>query len=157
MTHAMTHALPGRPRGFLLVEMLITIGMIGIFIVVSGKLFATTLRLTHASHVAAGGVATFESSVRTLRRDVWGAAEITALPKGGMLIRQGDGASIIWTAEDDGALVRRDEALPPARRRWPGLGAKLTLHPHSGGLVVRAGDEEMLLVSQMLVAQAGKP
>ncbi len=147
-----------RPRpGFLLVEMLITIGMIGIFIVVSGKLFATTLRLTHASHTAAGGVATYESCVQALRRDVWSAAEATAGSQGGIALQQGDGATISWSADEDGALVRREEASPPVARRWPGMATKLTLHPHGGGVIVRAGEDELLLVSQVRIAHARKP
>lgn len=144
-------------RGYLLVEMLITIGMIGIFIIVSGKLFATALRLTHGSHTAAGGVATYESAVAALRRDVWRATEATAGPEGAIVLRQGDCVAISWSAGDDGALVRRDEANPPAARRWPGMAMKLTLHPHGGGVIVRAGEDELLLVSQVRIAHARKP
>lgn len=153
----MMRCLPRPRRGFLLVEMLIAIGMIGIFIIVSGKLFSTTLRLTHASQAATAGAATFESSARALRRDVWGAAEITVLPGGGVIIRQGDGASISWRAEDDGALVRRDEAAHPSVQRWPEMGTKVTLQPDRAGLVVRTGEGEMLLVSQVLLSHGSKP
>ncbi|MDQ3440400.1 MAG: hypothetical protein M3478_08645 [Planctomycetota bacterium] len=146
-----------RRRGVMLLEMLITIGVIAIFLVVAGKLFTTTLRLTHASQSAAKDIAIFESCVAALRRDVWGAAEMTAPAEGGVLIKRGDGASVTWSAEGDGALVRRgvDETSAEVARRWPGMAAKVSLHPDAAGLVVRAAgdDDELRLISQVLVAR----
>jgi len=148
-------------RGVMLLEMLIAIGMLAIFLVLAGKLFSTTLRLTHASHTATKDVALFESCVAALRRDAWSAAEMTALPHGGVRIRPGGraGATIDWSADNDGALVRRTEGTTvPNARRWPGMGTTLTLQPDgAGGLLVRAGDDEVRLVSQVVLAGGRQP
>ena len=146
-------------RGVMLIEMLITIGLVAIFLVVAGKLFSTTLRLTHSSQSAASNVAAFESCVAALRRDAWGAAETVLMPGVGVRITLGDGAVISWSADDDGALVRRIEGTSaPIARRWPGLGATVTLQPDgAGGLLVRAGDDEVRLVSQLGLAGGRLP
>lgn len=142
-------------RGVMLLEMLITIGLLAIFLVLAGKLFATTLRLTHAWSAAAREVAAYESCVAALRRDVWGAVDVTApAGGGGMRITRGEGTPITWSAEQDGALVRQEGA---AVQRWPGLGAKVALHPDPDGMRLRAGEDELRLTSQVLLARKGAP
>ncbi len=154
----MNHHRSCRYRGVLLVEMLVAIGLLGLFILVSGKLFSTTLRLTHASHTATGTVAAFESCVRALRSDVWSATEMMPLAGGGMRIVRGDGAVISWTTDADGALTRRgDDSHPEPERRWPALSKRLTMHPDAGGLIVRALDGEIYLISPVMLARAGAP
>ena len=160
----MTIARPRRRHGMMLVEMLITIGVIALFLVLAGKLFTTTLRLTHASQRVAKDVALIDSCVAALRRDAWGAAEMTAIAGGGVRITQGDGAIFLWSADHDGALVRRTEGTSASdSRRWPGLGTTVTLQPDAGGgggggvLTVRAGEVELRLLSQVALAGGREP
>lgn len=149
----MTTHRPPRRRGLMLLEMLITIGVFAIFLVLAGKLFAATLRLTHSSNIAARDMAAFESCVAALRRDAWDAVETTSLGGSGVRIRRGDGRTITWSEDDQGALVRSDEAGAEVARRWLGMGAKITVHANAAGLLVRASGDELRLVSQVLLAR----
>lgn len=151
----MTVDRPARRRGVMLLEMLITIGLIAIFIVMAGKLFTTTLRLTRTSNDAASDVSAYESSVAALRRDAWGAAEVTALPKGGGIrVARSDATAVTWSTDDEGALVRQEGQ---SVQRWPGVGGKVSLHAVSGGVLVRAGEDELRLTSEVLLSRKAAP
>ena len=150
-----------RPRGvferagFSLLEMLITIGLVAIFIVLAGKLFTTTLRLTRTSNDAARTVSAYEASVAALRRDAWGATEVTALPEGGgVRVARGDAEAVTWSSDGEGALVRREGQ---SVQRWPEVGAKLTLHPDDAGVLVRGDEDELRLASEVLLLRKGTP
>ena len=142
--------------GVTLVEMLIAIGLVAIFIAMAGKLFTTTLRLTQRSNDAARDVAAYESCASALRRDAWGAVEVVALTDGGGGVRvvRGDGTAVTWGKDEEGAMVRREgESV----LRWPGVAAKVTLHPDPAGILLRAGADEIRLTSQVLLARREAP
>jgi Tfp pilus assembly protein FimT len=140
----------------MLFEMLITIGLIAIFIALAAKLFTTTLRLTQTSNEASRTVAAYESAVAALRRDAWGASEFVALPEqGAVRITRGDGSAVTWSIDnddDDNAMVRREGQ---SVLRWPEVGAKVSVHPDPAGILVRAGEDEIRLTSELLLARKG--
>ena len=142
-------------RGLMLVEMLIVIGILAAFILVAGKLFTTTLRMTQTSHESSADVAAYESFARVIRRDAWGAAEVSALPQGGIAIKRGDGVVINWLADDGGAVVRRTGDNREPELRWPGLGGKVRLVADPAGVVVRSGDAGSRFASQLKLAGRG--
>jgi len=154
----MTRLRTGRAHGIALVEMLIAIGLIAVFLIISARLFTTTIRLSRQSHDAEERIARFDSAVRMLRSDVWGAAEMTGDAKGVLTIAR-DATSIVWRADETGALVRSETVgtHPPREQRWPDLGGRLTFRVEGPVLVV-AGDErsgragELRLVSQVRLA-----
>jgi hypothetical protein len=149
-----TTSSPKQRRGVMLFEMLITIGLIAIFIALAGKLFTTTLRLTQTSDEASRTVAAYESALAALRRDAWGASEVVALPEqGGLRVTRGDGSAVTWSIDnDDDAMVRREGQ---SILRWPGVGAKASVHPDPAGILVRAGEDEIRLTSELLLARKG--
>jgi len=142
----------------MLLEMLITIGLVAIFLVLAGKLFTTTLRLTHTSNEAARDAAAFESCVAALRRDVWGAVEVVSTSEGKLSVLRGDKTIVTWGRDEEGAMVRRSgEASAETVQRWPDVGVKVSLRPDPAGLIVRSGDDELRLASQVLLTRKGTP
>ena len=151
----MTTSGTKRRRGVMLLEMLITIGLLAIFIALAAKLFTTTLRLTQTSNEASRTVAAYESAVAALRRDAWGANEVAALPEqGGLRVTRGDGSAVTWSIDDDSAMVRREGQSVLC---WPEVGAKVSVHPDPAGILVRAGEDEIRLTSELLLARKGTP
>ena len=151
-----------RARGIALVEMLVAIGLIAVFLVISARLFTTTIRLSRQSHDAEERIARFDSAVRMLRADAWGAAEMSVDAKGALRVAR-DGTSAVWRADETGALLRTETigSDPPREQRWPDLGGRLTFRVE-GPILVVAGDErsgragELRLVSQVRLAGVTK-
>jgi hypothetical protein len=140
----------------MLFEMLITIGLLAIFIALAAKLFTTTLRLTQRSNDVARDVAAYESAMAAQRRDAWGARDVVALPEQGWLrVTRGDGSAVTWSIDDENAMVRREgESV----LRWPEVGAKVSVHPDPAGILVRGGGDEIRLTSELLLmARKGAP
>ena len=154
----MTRLRTRRGRGIALVEMLIAIGLIAMFLIISARLFTTTIRLSRQSHDAEERIARFDSAVRMLRADAWGAANMSVDAKGVLTVAR-DRTSAVWRADETGALVRSETAGNDLLReqRWPDLGGSLNFQVEGPVLVV-AGDErsgragELRLVSQVRLA-----
>src|SRR5688500_8207016 len=102
---AMTAVTRPPRRGSWLVELLIVIGLIAAFLIVSARLFTTTMRLSQQSVESEARVARLDSAVRMLRADAWGASAMY-LDNGGVLMLEVDGRSIAWGSDADGALTR---------------------------------------------------
>ncbi len=157
-------------RGFALIELLLTIGLLAAFLVIAARLFTATMRLTHRSAVAAAEVSAYESLVRTMRADVWSASAIALLPDGGVRLSgvqsSGGGGTVNWQREVDASnsgeslgdrlMIRgADRDGHADQKRWPNLPGEIVFEPTPTGLVIRSGDDQTELISQLLLIREG--
>ena len=120
---------PPPRRGIALVIMLLALILLGGFLVVSARLFVTVMRTSESAGRAERDIAEFESAIRVLRADVWGATSVAPDAAGTTLaLQSSNGAAVRWHTADDDALVRT--IIPAANgdtsvQRWPQLGGRL--------------------------------
>jgi Tfp pilus assembly protein PilX len=149
-----------RNRGILLFEILIVLALLAVFLIVSARLFTSMIRLSRQASDAEDRMARFDSAVRMLRSDAWGAAEMS-VDAGEALTLSTDGGRIEWRSDEPSALTRIMTASDGTTRqqRWPELGGRLRFRVEGPVLIV-AGDErsgragEMHLTSQVQLAGA---
>jgi hypothetical protein len=136
------HRHRSRPRGFMLFEMLIALGVLAAFALIAVKLLTTSLRLAHDAGAARDRALRFESAVGVLRADVWGAAGVELPAPGTARITLGDGSIAVWSADAQGALSRTLTA--PAGDGYPDRLEWAALAPP--GLAFERADGVLLLV-----------
>jgi prepilin-type N-terminal cleavage/methylation domain-containing protein len=152
---------PTRARAFTILEMLVVLMLLGVFMLVSGRLFVLTFDTTRQSEKAQAQTSRFDGMVRALRADVWSSREIKAVD--GRLTISSPQRTITWSIAADHTVMRSEDIGGKVREaRWPELGAGLTFSCRGASVVLgvagRAEEkDEMVLVSQMqLAGRAGQ-
>jgi prepilin-type N-terminal cleavage/methylation domain-containing protein len=133
-----------RRSGMTIVELLLAIGVLGVFALAATQLFYATFRISHATAQQQDAAGSFDSALSVLRGDAWTATEITAPdPKTAKL------GKVTWTIHE--TTLTRDAGDGSHPRTWPmpkGLtfasdGVSLVLHvPAARG--ERGGDIKMV-------------
>jgi hypothetical protein len=104
-----------------LLNMLLTIGLMGAFVIVAERVFRLSLLTTARVATGQDAAGRLERATDLLRADVWRAAKVEA-GQGGKQVRltDADGKTVDWRTDAEGGdLVRVADG---AERRWPGLG-----------------------------------
>ena len=154
-------------RGFLLIELLFTIGLIAVFAAVAFPVARWSIRaLTDPSPTAA---ARLDNAVDALRHDVWQATTLAAPSPHELALAGPGGRSVTWHV-GPGGVMRRMERPPsapagrspndsPARpAKWPGVfpdatvavdgtAVRLTIpdaRGYRGGVIVLPGQAALL-------------
>ena len=147
-----------RASGLMLVELLIAIGLIGVFMIVSARLFTTMIRLSQQSHETEARIARFDSAIRMLRGDAWSATEISLDAAGGLTFADGE-KSVVWRSDDAGTMLRSEtiNGTVPRVQNWPELGGRLQFRAEGPVLVIVADEHsgrggELRIVSQVRLA-----
>ena len=149
---------PSHPRGMMLAEMLIIIGLTSACIVLTAKLTAESYRQMRELPIAEQSIAKTQHFLTTLRQDVWGAKAFEPIA-GGMRINLPDGKNIDWTVDEAGTVKRSEVGTQP--RTWAEMAPGLTFKPENAALLVRwpvekAGVNEIRCVGQLLLAGGGR-
>jgi len=156
----MTRRRHCRARGVMLVEVLMAISLLVIFMIVAARQFHTIIRLSQQTSEAEARLASYDSAIRVLRADAWGAADVSVDKAEAVTLRGTDGTSVVWRSDEVGALIRAETTAkdaPPRTQAWPELGGRLRFRVEGPVLVV-AGDErtgragELRLISQVRLA-----
>lgn len=146
-----------RCRGMFLIEMLVVIGLLAAFLIISARLLTSMIRLSRQASDAEDRIVRFDSAVRVLRGDAWSATGIAG--DAGAVTIERDQTTIEWRSAEDGSLVRTLNVpdAPPQAQRWPELGGQLQFRVEGPVLIVAADDSsgrtgELRLVSQVMLA-----
>ena len=126
-----------RRGGFMLVNMLITIGLLAAFSVVAVRVFRLSMQTVERSAREQEILIREGQAMGVMREDVWGAAKVEAEAKRLRI------ADVEWRTEGNGDLLRvaGDEV-----RRWTGLG--MTFEREGSWVVARRGEHEVALLRQ---------
>lgn len=147
-----------RRRGIAIYMMLVALAILGVFAVVSSRLWLATLRTTQRAGEATTRAMRLDGMLRQLRQDVWNAKELRSEDPGPVTIVSPDSRTVVWRAADDGTLTRSegDES-----RRWsePGVKPSLRLDSPLVVLSITQGSDvdELVLPSQLLLVKRGTP
>jgi prepilin-type N-terminal cleavage/methylation domain-containing protein len=123
-----------RCRAFTITELLIAIGILGIFAAVATQVFYATFRVGAASAKNQDAAGTFDSALSALRADAWVASEIAAPDPATAKL-----AKITWTIKD--SVLTRDaggnpDAAGARPRTWP-VPAGTTFVADGASLILR--------------------
>jgi type II secretory pathway component PulJ len=108
-----------RTAGFMLVNMLIVIALMGAFAVVADRVFRLSLQTSSKVAREQEESIRLEQAINTLRADVWGARTLETAGTSGLRITDGGGRAVRWETQNDGEVVRSQGEDPP--QRWSEL------------------------------------
>ena len=132
--------------------------LLGAFLLLSGKLYLATTLIISDAEKAQSVMTQLDLVMSRLRRDVWGAASLTAADPSTLILRQHDGATVTWRMlPDESALTRqaghvRDDTLAS---RFVDLPVTLTFVADGSALLVNVYEidadqpAQFTLVSQL--------
>jgi type II secretory pathway pseudopilin PulG len=126
-----------RQHGFMIVQMLIVLGVLGAFSVVAVRVFRLSMLTTERAAREQETLIRQEQAMRTLREDIGSATQVE--------VQQGRlrAGQVEWRSEPGGDLVR---VAGDDQRRWTELGE--TFERQGAWVVVRRGGREVALLRQ---------
>jgi prepilin-type N-terminal cleavage/methylation domain-containing protein len=136
-------------RAFTIPELLMAIGILGIFAVAATQVFQATFRIGHATAQQQDAAASFDSAIGVLRADAWVATEIAAPDPATAKV-----GKVTWTIND--TTLTRDAGDGSRPHSWP-MPKGVTFAADGGSLVLRvpAADGqrggEVRMVSQTIM------
>jgi hypothetical protein len=158
-------------RGYLMIEMAITLGILAIASGVLGEATVLAFRVIAEESQARNRSARTDAVLGQLRSDIWQSRSAQAAPGGESLrVTLPDGA-VRWEIEPDGSITRTVEqntagattfpvAPGDATRTWEMTADHWTFHNWGGGVEVIDGSKgggAVTLVSQLAVDRAEYP
>lgn len=124
-----TRRSPSLMPAYSLMEMVFATALLGMFSLMTAKLYmSTTLTATKARHAEAA-VIRFDSIMAELRRDVWNAHSIRVEDGRALVLLQDGEAQVLWTSDpQDHALTRSASSVgdPATEYRFGHVGADLS-------------------------------
>jgi hypothetical protein len=109
-------------RGFVLVEAIAWIGLLGIVAAVATPLFRSTFRILHDSAARQSTDVREDVVLQQLRSDVWAARSIELDGPHAVRIRLADDKSIMWEYSDTLSRLTRNSGDRSDERGWDGFG-----------------------------------
>lgn len=140
-----------RTAGFTLLHMLVVMPLLGVFLLVATQVFNHAVALTKEARLKEERTAHFDHALRQLRRDVWGAIELTAGSPQRVEMTTAGGERITWTAPDAGEAMHRTVNDAAARRF--GFPTTASFRVDGPTLVLVTDEGEAVLISQVLLAK----
>ena len=137
-----------RLRGFMIVQMLVVLGLMGAFVIVAERVFRLSMQTSTRAATEQEDLLRLERAMTQMRADVWRAGKIE-VDKSSVHV-SGDGLDATWKTLADGNL-RRSEGKD--EQRWTGLG--LEFERQGPWLVVRRRGAEVALLRQAVEVKGG--
>jgi type II secretory pathway pseudopilin PulG len=137
-----------RLRGFMIVQMLVVLGLMGAFVIVAERVFRLSMQTSTRAATEQEDLLRLERAMTQLRADVWRAGKIE-VEKFSVHV-SGAGLDATWKTIADGKLHRtegKDE------EQWTGLG--LEFERQGPWLVVRRRGAEVALLRQAIEMKGG--
>ena len=135
-------------RGFWLMEVMIAIPIIFLGGGIAVELIHSTLVVATRSEQAAQTNSRIDSAIFHLRQDVWHSSAIQSDDTSAKLTI--GSTQISWSIDPTGSLIRSD--ANGATERWDSIAAGWRFASDSTGLVIHDDEQEMRLVSQVLIS-----
>jgi type II secretory pathway pseudopilin PulG len=100
-------AVHRRRGGYLLLEMLVTLSLFGVFGLLAAQLFRTSFQAATQTPRATESAMRFDAAIKTLRADVFVAVSVEMTQPRTLLIHESGGNAIQWQADGKGELSRK--------------------------------------------------
>ena len=133
-------------RGFMMIELLVSIVLLSVFALVATRLFTWATRVTAEAPAAEGQILLFDSMLGQLRADAWSSPRIRT--SGDRNIDLDDGA-IRWAVQEDGCVTRTAGA---DTRAWRDVGQRVRFEPVDAGVIVRVLDRHGSVSDRILLS-----
>ena len=129
--------MKGRPRkgGFVLINVLFALMLLGAFALAATRVFRLSLQTTESSAKGQERSLRVEQALHTMRADVWQADSVDAVESTTMRLAEADGA-VEWKTQGEGELVR---TAGKDVRKWTTL--DLRFERQGSALLVKDKDE----------------
>jgi type II secretory pathway component PulJ len=137
-----------RLQGFMIVQMLVVLGLMGAFVVVADRVFRLSMQTAARAAKEQEDLQRLERAMTALRADVWRAAKIE-VDKTSVHV-SGEGLDARWKSLADGDLQRSEG---DNEQQWTGLG--LEFERQGPWLVVRRRGAEVALFRQAVEMKGG--
>ena len=135
----MKRKAPSSRGGFTLVEMLSYLLLLSAFVLVSGQLFVSLMRVQSDFAAAQTGMLQFDHFVDALGKDMWNAQDLSVSDSRTIVIMQFE-REVHWQLDELGTTARRSVVVNDemsGERDWP-TGAAVVFGQEADGLVVEA-------------------
>ena len=140
-----------RPAGFLLIEMMICLALMGVGALIATQVFHVTLRVWRDTERQQANESAIDSAVRQLREDAWGATSIELHSDHHVTLETADGTIVHWTwnaADAPLARLPNGEAEP---RRWSRFPGTLTFAVRGPTVVLRLQPDPHGLANELVL------
>jgi type II secretory pathway component PulJ len=135
-----------RPRrrqwGFMIVQMLVVLGLMGAFVVVADRVFRLSMQTSARAAKEQEDLQRLDRALTALRADVWRAGKVE-VDKSSVHVSAAEGLDATWKTLANGELGRTQGQ---EEQRWTGLG--LEFERQGPWLVVRRRGAEVALLRQ---------
>jgi hypothetical protein len=128
------HGLMG--RGYLIIEMLFWLGLLGVFGLTAGRLFQSTFRVIHEASEETESVTRFDSAIKVLRDDLRSSTSCDE-PDMHTLIAHSAQGDVRWKQDEQRDLVR---STGGAEQRWA-IGQALEFQRDGALVLLRSGGD----------------
>lgn len=122
------------PRGFLIIELLFVLGMLGVFALLMTRVFYSSFGIMHKAGFAQRDALRFDAATAALRHDVGNATQISVISPAELSINQADGSTVQWSANRN-ALIRTAGGTP---QQWM-LGEPISFAARGGLMLLCPG------------------
>jgi hypothetical protein len=127
--------------GLMLVQMLITLGLMGAFAVVADRVFVLSIKTASKAAKEQEELIRLEQAIGVLRADLWSAAKVEVPDKMRLRITGKDAGPAEWKTGAAGELIRLQDK---EQRRW--TGSNFEFERHDSLIVVRRQGAEVALL-----------
>ena len=134
------------PRGFMMIELLVSIVLLSVFALVATRLFTWAMRVTAEAPAAEGQILQFDSMLEQLRADAWSSPRIRTSDDRNIDLNDG---AIRWAVQDDGSVTRTAGA---DTRAWREVGHRVRFEPDDAGVVIRVLDRHGIVSDRILLS-----
>jgi hypothetical protein len=143
-------------RGFTILEVIMTLGLLVMFFAASGEVFRSTVLLSSAGENLSNQSSQIDSAVWQLRKDVWNSRSISVPATNSVELSIDDKTSILWKIDSAGDLVRATPSGNP--QRWPAIGTGWTFSTDAVSISISDGSSAPIrMISQVLLSRKEEP
>lgn len=125
-----------RPGGWLLIEMLVVLSLLGLFLLLASRLFIGIARIERDTRHNQMMVTRFDSMLWRLRRDVWHATAIDAPGNAALNLTLSTGERVMWAFDE--AVTREGS---DGSRNWTKLPPAMAFTVAPGRVILTAGSD----------------
>jgi len=136
-----------RPGAYSLIELVMVLGLMGVFGLVAAHLWADTFALYSQYGIAQKRVCAYESALRQMRIDTWSASAIQLSDAGQAQLALPGRRSVTWRIDKTGALLR--EVNSAAAGHWDDVAGKLRFGRDGPCLLLMESGEDPALATRL--------
>lgn len=118
--------------GYMMLELMCVLGLLGVFALISSRLFQSTVTVWHGAAAAGDSAMRFDSAMSVMREDIFLSDSTEMSSSNSLVVHRADSGVIRWQA--NGSEIQRTSS--DAQRSW-NVGQKINLRQHGKIVLVQ--------------------